>query len=150
MSVSRNSLNQYKAVDINTRVNSASPHRLIQLLFEKFLDEVAIARLLIERNEMGKKAAHISKAHSIIEGLQLSLDKQAGGEISENLENLYMYIGDRLLEINQHGDIHKLDEVCALIQQVKQGWDGIAPPAQSNREPGKGENTGPGDLFVGA
>jgi len=141
----QNSLNQYKQVDVGAKINDASPHRLIQMLFERFLQEVSLAKTLIERKDFGKKAAHIAKAHSIVVGLQTSLETDSGYEISDNLEALYVYVGELLLEANTRNDADKLDEAAQLIGQIKSGWDGIRPESTADL-PGTIRS---GDLSVG-
>jgi flagellar protein FliS len=64
---------------------------------------------------------------NIIQGLRSSLDKDKGGDIAENLDSLYEYMGRRLLEANVNNDIAILDEVYGLLAEIKQGWDGIPP-----------------------
>ena len=42
---------------------------------------------------------------------------------------LYEYMSRRLLEANLHTDITMLDEVTALITEIKSAWDVIPPDA---------------------
>jgi flagellar protein FliS len=58
-------------------------------------------------------------------GLQASLDYDSGGEIAENLGNLYDYMSRRLVVANLRNDGSILDEVASLIVEIKMGWDGI-------------------------
>ena len=124
-----NALNQYKKVGLHGGVESASPHRLIQMLFEGALEKIQNAKTHIENNEIAGKGEQISWAISIIDGLRVSLDKSAGGEIAENLDMLYDYMSRRLLEANLHTDVTMLDEVTGLITEIKSAWDVIPPDA---------------------
>lgn len=119
-------LQQYRKVGTQTSVESASPHRLIQMLMEGALEKINLAKGYIQRNDIPMKGSHISWAISIIEGLRVSLDKEAGGEIVENLDALYSYMQRRLVEANLHNDIAILDEVAGLLLEIKSGWDAIA------------------------
>src|SRR5690606_27077331 len=67
----------------------------------------------------------ISKTIEIVGGLRGFLDMEKGGEIAEQLENLYEYMERRLLQANLKNDVEILDEVAGLIREVKEGWDGI-------------------------
>ncbi|HIO14714.1 MAG TPA: flagellar protein FliS, partial [Chromatiales bacterium] len=64
-------------------------------------------------------------AVSIINGLRMSLDKTQGGEIAQNLDDLYDYMSRRLMEVSRDNDLAKLDEVTSLILEVKSAWDAI-------------------------
>ena len=122
----RSALNQYSQNAIETGVESASPHRLIQMLMEGALDKIASAKGHMGRNEIIPKGRQIGCAISIIDGLKLSLDKEKGGDIAQNLEDLYSYMERRLIDGNRENDIAALDEVSALLKEVKSAWDAIA------------------------
>lgn len=121
----RSALNQYAKVKNGVGVTEATPHRLIQMLMEGALDKIAIAKFHIEQNEVGPKGESISTALSIIDGLRVSLDKSAGGEIAENLDALYEYMGFVLVEANLNNNIAQLDEVSQLLREIKSAWDAI-------------------------
>ncbi len=130
----RNALNQYSQNAVQTGIESASPHRLIQMLMEGALDKIAAAKGYMERGEIQPKGQQIASAISILEGLKASLDHEKGGEIARNLEDLYVYMERRLLESSRDNDPALLDEVTDLLREVKEAWDAIAnhPAAQHN------------------
>ena len=121
----RNPVNQYNKIGVQSKVEEASPHRLIQLLFEGALEKIALAKGNIQQGNTPEKAALISWAIAIIQGLQSSLDMNVGGEIAENLEALYEYMQKQLLKANLHNDVSLLDEVTKLLTTIKEGWDAI-------------------------
>ncbi len=125
----RNALDQYSENAVRTGIESASPHRLIQMLLEGALDKIAAARGHMERGEIQPKGEQVGSAISIIEGLKSSLDKDRGGEIARNLEDLYIYMERRLIEANRDNDTSLLDEVSDLLRQIKEAWDAIADQA---------------------
>lgn len=119
-------MRQYQQVGVKVQVNEADPHRLIQMLMQGGLDRIAQARGAMERQAYAEKGMLIGKAISIVGGLRDVLDKQAGGELAENLDRLYEFMTIRLFEASRHNDVSKLDEVARLLAEVKEGWDGIA------------------------
>lgn len=121
----RSALQQYGQQSTQGAVEGADPHRLIQMLMEGALDKIAIAKGAMERREFAAKSQHISWAVSIINGLRMSLDKEAGGQLAENLDALYEYMGQRLMQANSSNDIAILDEAATLLRQIKEGWDAI-------------------------
>jgi len=125
----RNALDQYNQNAVQTGIESASPHRLIQMLLEGALGKIAAAKGYMERSEIQPKGEQIGSAISIIEGLKSSLDKDKGGDIARNLEDLYIYMERRLIEANRGNDASLLDEVSDLLRQIKEAWEAIADQA---------------------
>ncbi len=122
---SKQGLSEYSAVGVQSGVEEASPHRLIQMLLDGALARIASARGHMMRGNLDKKGEHLGRAISIIEGLRASLDMQQGGEIAANLENLYEYMGRKLVEANFNNDVKVLTEVYGLLQEIKSGWDAL-------------------------
>jgi len=120
-----NGAQQYKKVGAQSGVASASPHRLIQMLLEGALEKINLAKGYMQRGEIALKGNHISWAISIIDGLRMSLDREVGGEIADNLDALYDYMGRRLAEANMTNDPALLEEVSGLLLEIKSAWDEI-------------------------
>ena len=120
-----NGAKQYQQVNLTSEVLDADPHRLNQMLMEAALTRMSQAKAAMERGEMDTKANLLGRVNDIIQTLQGSLDHNAGGELSANLERLYDYMVRRLLEASLHNDQSMIDEVIRLMLEVKSGWDGI-------------------------
>lgn len=118
-------IRQYVQVGVHSGVESASPHRLIQMLMEGALTKIAVAKGHLQRGEVSKKGENVGWAISIIEGLRASLDAHAGGEIAADLERLYDYMIRRLVQGNAENDVEIFDEVRELLREIKAGWDGM-------------------------
>ncbi len=123
----RKALNQYRDVGIKASVGSAGPHRLISLLLDGAIGRLNTALGHLQRRAIGPKAQDVSVALSIVGGLRGSLDLEAGGEIAANLDNLYDYIQRRLLLANARNDAAALEEVVALLHEIRAGWAAIDP-----------------------
>jgi flagellar protein FliS len=106
-------------------VTDASPHQLIGMLLTGALDRVASAKGAVMRNDVQRKGELLSRAIAIVDNLRASLDRQQGGEIAANLADLYDYIEQRLVEANLASNSEILDEVSALLVQIRAGWESI-------------------------
>ena len=122
-----NPLQQYQKIKADQAVSGADPHRLIVMLMQGVIEKIAAARGYLAQGKRAEKAQQISWAISILDGLRMSLDKEQGGEIAENLENLYNYMGEKLLQANIHDDAELLEEVSSLMNTILSGWMEIAP-----------------------
>lgn len=134
--VNRNALNAYSQVGVDTSVAVASPHKLISMLFDGAILSVAAAMSHMQRKDIAAKGAAISKAIAIIdEGLKISLDEKAGGELAQNLKSLYEYMCRRLLEANLKNETGPLEEVARLLAELKDAWDMIGKPQVAVAQP---------------
>lgn len=124
---SRAALNSYRKVGVETGVASASPHRLILMLYEGAIAAIASAQQDVRLKNVAAKGEAISKAISIIDGgLKASLDLNVGGELARNLSELYDYMGRRLLQANIRNDAAALEEVRQLLLQLAGAWESLA------------------------
>lgn len=127
-------LRQYAKVGTHSGVEFASPHRLIQMLMEGGLARLSSAAHHLRCGELAKKGENVGLAISIISGLQASLDPSHGGDIATNLDRLYDYMIRTLVAANFANDVAGIEEVQALLGQVKTGWDAIAGHAAAQEE----------------
>lgn len=118
-------MKQYQTVNVHAQVSEADPHRLIQMLFEGGLQRIAQAKGAMQHGNTPLKGELIGKSMGIIGGLRDSLDLSKGGELASNLDNLYSFMLQRLTIANLNNDAAILDEVAALLRDVKEGWDAI-------------------------
>lgn len=107
---------------------SASPHRLIAMLYQGARQAVALARMHMQQSNVPARGEAIGKAIRIVEsGLQQSLNRDVGGELAARLDSLYSYICRRLLEANLQGSEELLIEVDRLLATLEEAWTGIGP-----------------------
>ena len=92
----RSALSSYSKVRAESGVAAASPHGLITMLLEGAMERIAVAKGHMLRDETADKGACISRVIGILDGLRISLDKSAGGDLATNLDDLYDYM-DRCL-----------------------------------------------------
>jgi flagellar protein FliS len=133
----RYAVSAYGKVQLYTDVAGADPHRLIALLFEAAIAAVHRAAERMRARDVATKGAAISKAIQIIEdGLILSLDETAGGELAGRLRALYRYMTQRLVLASARNDPVGLDEVARLLAELQEAWAAIAPKDAGQRKYG--------------
>ena len=118
----------YSNIGVETSVPGADPHQLILMLFEGAQLAIGNAKRHMADGEIAAKGTAISKAIMIIDdGLRASLDVEQGGRIAQNLRSLYEYMSRRLLVAGAKNDPALLDEVYALLGELKSAWASIEP-----------------------
>ena len=123
---------QYRSVRSHGLVAEASPARLVQIMFEQILENLATAQGCMARidnnmplNDVIAKGKSLGKAIRLIDHLNNTLDMERGQKIAENLRALYVYMLARLTLANVTNDSSIVAEVASLIVKVKTGWDQI-------------------------
>ena len=120
--------NAYAQIGQETQVIAASPHKLITMLFDGAMTAARNAMRQMSEGDIPAKGKSISHAILIVaSGLKGALDYKAGGEIAANLEALYNYMVQRLLQANLENDQAKLEEVLRLLGELESAWEAIDP-----------------------
>ncbi|MDZ4263182.1 MAG: flagellar export chaperone FliS [Pseudomonadota bacterium] len=123
---SYSAVQHYSSVKVHSSVETASPHRLIQMLFEGALERIAQAKGAMAQNQIARKGELIGKAVAIVGGLQGSLNDKEGGALAANLDGLYDYVIRRLTQANYENNPEYLDECGRLLGEIKTAWDAIS------------------------
>jgi flagellar secretion chaperone FliS len=125
-----NPYNQYK----QTQITTANQGKLIVMLYDGAIKFLNIALDSMSPRTYDVVNNNIIKAQDIITELLLSLNMDEGGEISQNLFNLYMYFKRQLLEANIKKDPEIVKHVVKLLKELRDAWEQIsASEARSDK-----------------
>jgi flagellar protein FliS len=117
------SVRSYADVGVETQVMSATPERLITLLYTAARAAIGQARIHMEQGNSSGRALAISKAIRLVdEGLKQALDLDAGGEVAANLDNLYDFVLRTLINANLKADAALLETADTLLAQLQEAW----------------------------
>jgi flagellar protein FliS len=126
----RHTAGLYQQVGVESQLAGASPHHLVTMLFDGFMEAVAQARGALRAGDHAVKGQAVSRAVRIIEeGLRAGLDMRAGGSLAQDLSDLYTYVTMRLTIGNLRNDEEALAECQRLMQPLREAWQSIGGPA---------------------
>lgn len=124
-------LSGYQAYQQN-KYTTASPHRLITMLYEGAIRYANQAITCISASDIQGKAIAIQRFQDIIFELLSSLNLKEGKEIAESLQSLYNYV----LELSSRSSIEltpePLQEAINIIAELKSAWEQIGKEVQFN------------------
>lgn len=112
----------YQTVEVTSR----SPLELVVMLYDGGLAAMTQARDALARGDHAAKAPALSRALAIVHALQSTLDMDAGRDIAANLDALYDYVSERLVEANVRRDPAPIDEALRVFGTLREAWGRIA------------------------
>ena len=100
-----------------------SPHGRITILFDTIISNL---EKLID-NHPKTDFISLGKCLNGITILSASLNLKEGGEIAQNLVELYEYCRKNINNYLEDKKIEKLEEVHSIFSKLSEGWQGISP-----------------------
>lgn len=112
---------QYKEVQIKT----ANQGKLLLMLYQGCVKFLRLAKRHIEDKNFAGANENLIKAQSIINELMITLDREKGGEIADNLYKLYDFMNRQLIQANIKKEIKSIEIVEELILELLDAWKEI-------------------------
>ena len=104
------------------KVQTASPAQIMIMLYDGAIRFSLQAKKKIEEKDFEGKGIFISKTQAIIDELMNSLDFSIAPELCARLQQLYIYVNERLTDANIKLDAEAVDEVVGLLSTLRDGW----------------------------
>ena len=118
----------YHRMGAETGVVDATPHKLVEMLFDGYVDSLTQARGALRLGEIESKGRAFGRAARIVEeGLKAGLNLEQGGRLALDLNALYTYLTLRLTLANLRNDESILNECLSLMEPVRSAWKAIGP-----------------------
>ena len=113
----------YRQSYIERDILEADGCKLILVMYRGAVEALGQARERLAAGDIAGRSRAITKVSEIVNVLALSLDHDAGGEVSRNLVELYDYVQVLL----QKGNFEQIDpplaEAQGLLQTLLEAWE---------------------------
>ena len=116
---------RYRALDLGTRVQDASPHRLVAILFEELLLSLEATAAAQRAGDTARCGPRQARALSILHALEASLDFAAGGEIAQGLAAIYRHARRETVAGVQEDSPARIDGARTVIAEIAGAWTTI-------------------------
>ncbi|MDW8799699.1 flagellar export chaperone FliS [Clostridium sp. A1-XYC3] len=113
--------NAYNAYKTNS-VNYASKDQLLLMLVDGAVKFAKVGRQAIIDKDIKRSHENIVRTQDIFYELMATLDVNKGGQWAHGLMSIYDFIVRRLIDANIKKDVSIMDEVIALIEDVRDTW----------------------------
>ena len=117
-----------------TKVETSDQRQLILLLYDgsiRFMNK-AIAR--IDASDIEAAHNYLVRSRDILGELLATLKPEKAGEIGTNLQRLYVYIFNRLVQANLTKDREIVAECIKLMSTLREGWASMKPATQQRAD----------------
>lgn len=118
--------NPYGAYE-RTKVETADQRQLILMLYEGAIRFMQKGIEKIDMKDVEGAHNYLIRARDIVSELLATLKPEKAGEIGRNLQGLYVYIFNRLVEANLSKDREVVLEAMGLMTTLRDGWASIKP-----------------------
>ena len=103
------------------KVNNASPEELILILYQSCEQYIQQGIDFVEQKNYEQANIYIQKAERIILELRCTLNHKY--EIAEQLDKLYAYMYDKLVQGNIKSNIEDLTTILNIVKELREAWE---------------------------
>ncbi|MDV7103226.1 flagellar export chaperone FliS [Vibrio sp. TH_r3] len=121
----RGSLQAYKKVSVDSQLSAASPHKVIQMLMAGAIERLVQGKAAMAQGNIAVKGERLGKALDIVISLRTCLSMDEGGEVAQNLDQLYEFMITQISLANAENNPQAIDDVVGILRDIKSAWDQI-------------------------
>lgn len=103
-------------------VETATPEKLLLMLFDGGIRFLNQGKLAIERKDYSSAHKNLVKVQDILFELMVTLDMEKGGEIASNLYKLYDFYRNEVIKANINKDAELLKPVLEFLRLYRDMW----------------------------
>lgn len=101
---------------------TTSQKELIVMAYDGIIRFLRQGREHALNKEYEQKHINLTKARAIIEELTSTLNMEKGGQIAQNLWNLYIYSMEKITSANMTNNVQHIDDILPAIEELREGW----------------------------
>jgi flagellar secretion chaperone FliS len=114
--------NQYQSLELASRVEGASPHALVGILYDELLRALDVLGAGLRQNKDIAQEPSAARARAILMALSGSLDFDQGGGVAQTLAGVYRAMTLTLSEVITTRDAAKLNELRDGVATISESW----------------------------
>ena len=116
---------RYQNVDLASRVESASPHGLVLILFDELMKSLEAMAAACSRNDWTQRGIAQARALNMLNGLESSLDFDKGGEIAQSLASIYREARRLVIAGARDNDAEQILRARTMVGEIASAWQSI-------------------------
>jgi flagellar protein FliS len=125
-----NPYQQYQTMQVQT----ATAGDLVVMLYDAAIRALAQADAALNERRLDVAHARLTRAQDIVLELNNGVDTERGGELAQNLRQLYLYFFRTLVQANVRKDRETVQHVLALMNQLRGAWRSVVHGGEAPRQ----------------
>lgn len=117
-----NPYNKYIKQYQTNNITTATPEKLMIMLFDGAIQFLQKAKTAIENKELKERSTNIEGARKIIRELMRTIDLENGNDVSKQLFRLYNRMATKLIKANVSKNSNLIDEVIEDMTNIRWGF----------------------------
>ena len=117
-----NPYNKYIKQYQTSNITTATPEKLMIMLFDGAVQFLQKAKKAIEEKNLQERATNIESARKIVRELMRSIDLENGNDVSKSLFVLYNRMAMKLIKANVSKNVALIDEVIEDLSNIRWGF----------------------------
>lgn len=117
-----NPYNKYIKQYQTNNITTATPEKLMIMLFDGALQFLQKAKTAIEEKNLQERATNLESARKIVRELMRTIDLENGNDVSKSLFRLYNKMAMKLIKANVSRNTVLIDEVVEDLMNIRWGF----------------------------
>ena len=112
-------------MDLNSKIEGASPHRLVSILYEELALALSRLQLALRRGASPRQHEAQARALGIVLTRRGGLDFEKGGEIATALASVYAEAARLIGQGGRVKDPAPIAQAQAMLAEIAEAWNAI-------------------------
>ena len=126
-------MHHYREAELCRRIDAASPHQLVGLLYEGAHAALLAAGMATASQQASVRLRSVTRAMAILDSLDQSLDHAQGGRVAAALALAYAQVRTLIVAGNGERRRDLIDAAAAQLRILGDSWAAIAPSVTTAR-----------------
>ncbi|MDO9362463.1 MAG: flagellar protein FliS [Sphingopyxis sp.] len=113
---------QYRRLQNESRAAAADPVELVTMLYDELETAVGVLAAMVRQGQRVSATEPAHRARTILIGLDVGLDRDAGGDVATALSRVYRSMRRKLDEAVQQNDAKALADILEGIITISSAW----------------------------
>jgi flagellar protein FliS len=115
----------YQALDLASRLDGASPHALVMVLYEELLQSLDVMMAAVRLGKLDICRRHADRCQTILIALGGSLDFDQGGGLARSLATVYRSMTSELRKLNSDWQADRLERLRDGVLSLRDAWGNL-------------------------